>query len=44
MANISRAAQEKAKAAVKGKAEEEVKKLTEKAPQQIKDVLKGIFK
>lgn len=44
LANISRTAEEKAKAAVKGKAEEEVKKLTEKAPQQIKDVLKGIFK
>jgi len=42
--NISGAAQEKVKGEAKKKAQEELQKLTEKAPAPVKNLLKGLFK
>jgi len=42
--NISGAAQEKMKGEAKKKAQEELQKLTEKAPAPVKNLLKGLFK
>lgn len=42
--NISGAAQEKAKGEAKKKAQQELQKLTEKAPAPVKNLLKGLFK
>lgn len=42
--NISLAAQDRAKEELKKQAQEKVKQLTEKAPEPVKNLLKGIFK